>query len=401
MRIGLVCPYSFDVAGGVQFHVRDLAAHLRGLGHHVEVLAPADEATPLPDYVTSSGRALPIHYNGSVARLTFGPMTGARVSRWLEAGDFDVVHIHEPIVPSVSILALWAARGPIVATFHTSLVRSRAMQAAYPMVRTSLEKINGRIAVSEMARQTVISHAGGDAVVVPNGVVVDDFAGAAPDPRWQGTPQRPTVAFLGRIDEPRKGLPVLLAALPQVLRGLPGLRVLVAGFGDVAAARADLSPDIAAHVEFLGPVSDTDKARLLASVDVYVAPHTGGESFGIVLVEAMAAGAPVLAADLAAFVQVLDGGRVGATFTAGDSQALAVAMIELLRDEPRRRRLGTLGRRYARRFDWSRVALDVLAVYETVLAAADAASLADRWDPPWRAARRRRAWRRGERGIGR
>ena len=144
MRVGMVCPYSFDVPGGVQFHVRDLTEYLIGLGHEVQVLAPADDDLDLPAYLTSSGRAVPVRYNGSVARLTFGPVTSARATRWLEQGDFDVVHIHEPVTPSVSVLTLWATDAPVVATFHTSNLRSRAMQAAYPLLRPSLEKIVGR-----------------------------------------------------------------------------------------------------------------------------------------------------------------------------------------------------------------------------------------------------------------
>ncbi|MGZ4613280.1 MAG: glycosyltransferase family 4 protein, partial [Kineosporiaceae bacterium] len=134
MRIGIVCPYSFDVPGGVQFHVRDLAEHLIGLGHDVSVLAPADEDTPLPWYVEGAGRAVPVKYNGSVARLAFGPVSRVRVRRWLAEGEFDVLHIHEPVSPSLSMLALWAATGPIVATFHTANLRSRVMQAAYPIL---------------------------------------------------------------------------------------------------------------------------------------------------------------------------------------------------------------------------------------------------------------------------
>ncbi len=374
MRIGIVCPYSFDVPGGVQFHVRDLAEHLITAGHQVSVLAPADDDTPLPEYLVSSGRAVPVRYNGSVARLTFGPMSAGRVARWLEAGAFDVVHIHEPITPSVSVLALWAVDGPIVATFHTSLTRSRAMQAAYPLVRSSLEKIHARIAVSESARDTVITHVGGDAVVIPNGVFVDRFATALPQPQWQARPGQPTIAFLGRIDEPRKGLPVLLEALPAVLATYPGLQVYVAGVGDVAAARSKLPPALAEHVTFLGGISDADKASLLASVDVYVAPHTGGESFGIVLVEAMSAGAPVLASDLTAFLGVLDGGRVGQIFRNGDSAHLAHQLTQLLADPTARAELAAAGQRHARRFDWSAVAQDVLAVYETVIEGTSAVS---------------------------
>ena len=184
MRIGLVCPYSLDVPGGVQNHVRDLAEALIGQGHSVSVLAPADDDEALPDYVVPAGRAVPVPYNGSVARLAFGPVSATRVNRWLADGRFDVLHIHEPAVPSVSLLALWAARGPIVATFHTSITRSRAMLSAAAILRPFLEKLSGRIAVSEHARQTLVQHFGGEPVVIPNGLYVDRFSGVAASPRW-------------------------------------------------------------------------------------------------------------------------------------------------------------------------------------------------------------------------
>ncbi|WP_346007015.1 glycosyltransferase family 4 protein [Janibacter terrae] len=370
MRIGLVSPYSFDVPGGVQFHIRDLAEYLIAHGHHASVLAPADEGTVLPSYVVPAGRAVPIRYNGSTARLLFGPVAAARVGRWLDEGDFDVVHIHEPLAPSLSILALWAATSPVVATFHTSNVRSRVMQAAYPLLRPSLEKIHGRIAVSEDARRTVTTHIGGDAVVIPNGVDTRAFAQATRDPRWTGAPGRPTLVFLGRIDEPRKGLQVLAAAMPAILDEVPGARLLVVGPGSLDAARARLTERVLAATEFLGALSDEDKAAALASADLYVAPHTGGESFGIVLVEAMAAGAPVLASDLAAFQRVLDGGRLGmagATFANERPEDLAARAVELLRDPARLRALSELGQERARVFDWQVVAKEILAVYETVL----------------------------------
>jgi phosphatidylinositol alpha-mannosyltransferase len=371
MRIGIVCPYSFDVPGGVQFHVRDLAEHLLAAGHSVSVLAPADDDTPVPAYVEAAGRAVAVKYNGSVARLTFGPVSAARVRRWLDDGRFDVLHIHEPIAPSLSLLALWIATGPIVATFHTANLRSRAMQVAQPLMRPSLEKISARIAVSEDARRTLVEHLGGDAVVIPNGVFVDRFATAPLDPAWAGTAQRPTLAFVGRADEPRKGLPVLAAALPALLDARPGLRLLVLGRGDAGDALAGLGPQAAAAVEMLGPLDDDAKARLLRSVDLYVAPHTGGESFGIVLVEAMSAGAPVVASDLGAFRRVLDDGDLGALFAVGDADALAATALRLLADEPGRRAVAARAAAAVRRYDWSRVADQVLAVYETVRLGAD------------------------------
>jgi phosphatidylinositol alpha-mannosyltransferase len=373
MRIGIVCPYSFDVPGGVQFHVRDLAEALQGLGHEVSVLAPADDETPVPDYLVPAGRAVPVRYNGSVARMTFGPVSARRVRRWLAAGDFDILHLHEPVTPSLGMLSLWIASGPIVATFHTALLRSRALQVAYPMVRASLEKISARIAVSEDARRTLVEHLGGDAVVIPNGVYVDAFADAEPDPRWIGTAEAPTVAFLGRLDEPRKGLPVLTAAIPAVLEQIPGARFLVAGRGDTGAqeAREALGP-LASSVEFVGGISDEDKARLLSSVDVYCAPQTGGESFGIVLVEAMSAGATVVASDLGAFRRVLDGGKAGVLFRNGDSGDLAATLIRVLRDAELRRTTSSRAAHVVRRYDWSAVTGQVLAVYEMVIAGAGA-----------------------------
>jgi len=372
MRIGIVCPYSFDVPGGVQFHVRDLAEHFLADGHAVSVLAPADDDAVLPGYLQSCGRAVPVRYNGSVARLTFGPTSSARVGRWLDDGAFDVVHLHEPVTPSISLLALWATSAPVVATFHTANLRSRAMHAANPLLRPSLEKIRARIAVSEDARRTVRRHLGGDAYIIPNGVDVGRFDRAEPDPRWTGTPDRPTLAFLGRIDEPRKGLAVLAQAMTAILPRLPGVRLLVAGPGDVKEASKELAPDVLAATEFLGGVSDADKAALLSSVDLYVAPHTGGESFGIVLVEAMAAGAPVLASDLTAFADVLGHGVAGELFPTGDVAALADRVVWLLGDPARRETLSAAGHQRAQAFDWAGVAERIMAVYETVIDSAEA-----------------------------
>ncbi len=369
MRIGIVCPYSWDVPGGVQFHVRDLSEVLLARGHEVSVLAPADDDTPVPAYVVPAGRAVPVPYNGSVARVNFGPVSATRVRRWVREGGFDVLHVHEPMSPSLSVLALWAATGPVVATFHTSNLRSRAMSAAYPILEPALEKIGARVAVSEEARRTLVEHVGGDAILVPNGVFVDRFALAQPEPAWQG--EAGTVGFLGRLDEARKGLPTLLTAFEQVVAARPGVRLLVAGRGDEKDATEEVSPAVREAVTFLGQVSERDKARLLRSVDVYVAPNLGGESFGIVLVEALAAGAAVLASDLDAFRRVLDDGRAGVLFPVGEVDALAAGLLDLLGDPERRAALRGAATASARRYDWATVASDLIAVYETVAAGAE------------------------------
>lgn len=372
LKIGIVCPYSFDAPGGVQVHIRDLAEVFIQQGHQVDVLAPADEDLELPQYMTSAGGSVPLRYNGSVARLSFGPVTATRVRRWLAGGDFDIIHIHEPVTPSIGMLALWQHQGPIVATFHTSLVRSRALQIAYPMVRPILEKVAGRIAVSEDARRTLIEHLGGDAVVIPNGVELQTFREASPDPRWTGTDQAPTIAFLGRLDEPRKGLSVLTGAVPTILERYPQARFLVAGGGDDGRDQmiSELGP-LAKQVEFLGRISDEDKAALLSSVDLYVAPQTGGESFGIVLVEAMSAGTCVVSSDLGAFRRVLDEGKAGALFKLGDSADLAATILRLLGDRAERTQLVEYAKTWVDQYDWSVVSKGIMAVYRTVLESYD------------------------------
>jgi phosphatidylinositol alpha-mannosyltransferase len=363
MKIGVVCPYSLGTPGGVQNHVRDLAEALLVRGHQVSVLAPVDEEHPAPPYVVSAGHAVGVPYNGSVARVTFGPRTAARVRAWLADGDFDVVHVHEPTTPSASIIALWSGDGPFVATFHTWQVRSRAMSAAAGLLRPALEKIDARIAVSENARSMMVQHVGGEAVVIPNGLYTSRFAGRI-RPEWQG--KDGTISFLGRMDEPRKGLSILMAAVPQLVVARPEIKVLVAGTGQGDEARRSLPSWCRENVLFLGAIDDVARADMLVSSDVFVAPHLGGESFGIVLLEALAAGAPVLASDLAAFRQVLDGGQLGVHFEPGNPAALAEQALRLLASPDERDKLRETGRYAVLRYDWDVLISEILAVYELV-----------------------------------
>ncbi|HLU45381.1 MAG TPA: glycosyltransferase family 4 protein [Natronosporangium sp.] len=384
MRIGLVCPYSLDVPGGVQNHVQELAEALIGLGHEVSVLAPADEEAELPPYVVAAGRAVPVRYNGSVARLTFGPLSAARVRRWLRAGQFDVLHVHEPFSPSLSMLAVFAARGPVVATFHTAMTRSRAMAAAQGALQLVLERITARIAVSALARRVQVEHLGGGAVEIPNGVDVARYVRAEPLPGWPGecgSGYGGALGFLGRFDEPRKGFGVLREAFVRLAQQRPGLRLLVAGPGEAAGALAEVPPPLRDQITFLGRVSEADKARMLRSVHLYVAPNLGGESFGMILTEAMAAGTPVVATDLDAFRRVLGGS--GALFPAGDAEALAELAGSLLDDPATRAAMAARASQVVATYDWPVVAARVLEVYVSAIEASGGRVVDEEWgDPP-------------------
>jgi phosphatidyl-myo-inositol alpha-mannosyltransferase len=364
LRIGMVCPYSFDVPGGVQNHVLGLARYLRQTGHRPCLLAPgelgrATAALDIEDF-SSAGAAMPLPYNGSVARVNFGPLSAARVRRWLRNGEFDLIHIHEPITPSISLLALWAAEVPVVATFHIATPRSRSMQLASGVLKAAIEKIDAGIAVSESARNVVIQHLGRDAVVIPNGIQFDDFAKGH---LRSGNPQRPRLIFIGRLDEPRKGLDVLLAAMPLIRQARPDLEVIVAGQG---------TRPLPSWCCNLGTITNEAKTALLRSADVFVAPQLARESFGIVLLEAMASGVQIVASDLPSFVDVLgapqDEQRLGEVFAVGDHRALARAVLQVLdRPDPLR---ASRAQQTARTYDWSRVGATVLAIYRAVFSAA-------------------------------
>jgi phosphatidylinositol alpha-mannosyltransferase len=236
------------------------------------------------------------------------------------------------------------------------------------MLQSALEKISARIAVSEAARTTLVEHLGGDAVLIPNGVAVRRYAKADPLPGWPG--EGGAIGFLGRFDEPRKGLAVLLAAFGELALRRPGLRLLIAGRGDADEALDRVSPRVRDRVVLLGMVSEEDKARVLHSVEVFCAPNTGGESFGIVLTEAMSAGAPIVASDLEAFRRVLRGGQAGELFAVNDPADLARAAERLLDDPQRRASLAAAAAEAVRAYDWPVVARDVVRVYETVVSGA-------------------------------
>jgi phosphatidylinositol alpha-mannosyltransferase len=363
VRVGLVCPYSLAAHGGVQNHVLGLADALRERGHEARVLAPGDPGEETPTHVTTIGRAIPVPYNGSVARVSFGPLVARRVRRWLESGRFDVVHIHEPATPSVSVLALWATTSPVVATYHTAQERPRALElSAATFLRPGLAKVLAHVAVSEAAGRTMARYLDVTPVVIPNGVDTALYRAGPPASR---SGAGPTLAFVGRVDEPRKGFDVLLRALPAIVDRHPAARLEVVGEAS-AAALAGVPGPLRRRVRLLGPVTDVEKAALLARADLVVAPNTHGESFGIVLVEAMAAGSPLVASDLPAFRDLLRDGEVGALFRTGDADDLARQALRLLADPVARLGLADAARRTSACYDWAAVAPRLLGVYDAV-----------------------------------
>lgn len=367
MRIGIVCPYSLDRPGGVQLHVTNLATALTDLGHNVRVLAPSAPHTPVPGFVDSAGRSVPVSYNGSTARIKFGLVAAVRVREWLRTGRFDVVHLHEPGALSLSLIAMWARIGPTVATFHTSNDSSAVMRLAKPFIKPGMEVLDARIAVSPSAEKTIQDHLRLDAThIIPNGVATKAFMSAPPRRSWQGTKDRPTVGILGRLDEPRKGLETFLGMIPLVRERNPGVRFLVAGrYSDRVASLI-----VEAGAENLGELDESLKRRFMSSVDVYCAPNTGGESFGIVLVEAMAAGAAVVASDLPAFRDVAsaqNGEPCILLHTIGDVGDLASKVNGLLENRESRVALAEAGQLCGALFDWDRVAPRVERTYREAI----------------------------------
>ena len=372
LRIGIVCPYDWDTPGGVQNHIRDLAEFLIAAGHHVSVLAPAIDESKLPDYVVNAGKPISIPYNGAVARVLFGPVAFSRVRQWISNGEFDLLHLHEPAIPSISLLACWAADGPMVGTFHAAAKRQKIIFAIGPILEPAIEKLSARIAVSEAARLTLTDHLDTDAVVIPNGIYASRYHDGKAEEKWQGN----TIGFIGRFEEPRKGLSVLLEALPVIARFAPDVKVFVAGPGDPSEVEQSIDPQLRHRFTFLGKISEEEKANFMSSVALYVAPNTGGESFGIILAEALAGGACVVASDIPAFEDLLGHGQFGALFKSEDSTDLAKVVIDLLRDETKRAELATAGKMRGQSFDWDIIAQQIYSVYEMSIFGSEKVKLA-------------------------
>lgn len=362
MRVGLVCPYSLSFPGGVQGQVLALARSLRRRGIEARVLAPCDGPPP-EAFVTPLGKSLPTAANGSIAPVAPDPSAQLRTIRALWDEDFDIVHVHEPLAPGPAATAVVLKPAPLVGTFHAAGSQP-AYSALAPLVKWGASRLDVRVAVSVEARDLARDHLGGDYRVLFNGIEVDRFAAAEP---LAGEPNDgPTVLFIGR-HEPRKGLDVLLAALPH----LPAdARIWVAGTGPdtdrLRAAHGD------PRIEWLGRIDDDERDRRLRSATVFCAPSLGGESFGIILLEAMAAGTPVVASAIEGYAKVAtapapDGSapeRPAAVLVEPDDPAaLGEALAGLLADPTAAAEQSAVGRARAAAFDLERLTDAYVEIY--------------------------------------
>ncbi len=360
MRIALVCPYDLSTPGGVQSQVLLLARALRARGHDVRILAPWKGVPPRAG-CHGVGLALPVPGNGSIARIALS--AGAMRRTWAELGEgFDVVHVHEPLVPGAAVAALARPGAPVVATFHRC-GRSVPYGLAGVWTRRLVQRIALRCAVSDQAASTARSVVGGDFLIVPNAVDPTVFPPKAPHDDWV------SVAFVGR-HERRKGLEVLLEAFARLPRSVAA-RLLVAGHGPETERLSGLYP-ASDRLAWLGRLSEHEKLELLANADIVCVPSLGGESFGVVLLEAMAAGAAVLASELPSYKAVAEAGKDALFFAPGDAAALTHGLEVLIGDPSLRQTLGESGRHRASLYSPSRLAQRYELAYRRVLGIAQA-----------------------------
>lgn len=361
MRVAQVTPYSWSRPGGVRAHVGGLTRVLLREGIEVDVIGPdgRDGGPALDDgdeiSFRSVGRSIPIRDSGSIVPVALGPLAAARTASLVRGGGYDLVHVHEPMIPAVALTACLAAEAPLVGTFHMFASRPRWYRPFAPLARRVIPR---RIAVSEAARWHVARTVPGDYRIIPNGIPYDALASQ------QTERADDLVLFVGR-PEPRKGLPALLEAFSR-LTSAARLEIAGATEDDLADLGHDLPPGLRGRIRALGVIDDEQLFALLARAALVCVPSLQGESFGMVLVEAMAAGAPVVASAVPGYSSVLSNDE-GRLVPPGDAAALAAALDELLADGRLRREMGERGRSAARRYDWSRVGREILDVYESVL----------------------------------
>jgi phosphatidylinositol alpha-mannosyltransferase len=346
VKVGLVCPYDWSVAGGVRTHIAGLAAELRNRGIGAEVIAPASKPEP---GIFVAGRPVPVPSNGSIARICFSRHAARRIAGRLADGEIDLLHLHEPLAPSLSLLALTKdEKLPKVASFHAARDGSLGYGAFRPLLKRWMNRIDERVAVSRAARAFVGRYFPGDYALIPNGIDASRFDNAKPDPELE--PLRPFVLFVGR-PERRKGFPVLVRAMEELRKD----------FEVQLVTTTEAPPDSPPWLVSLGAVSDERLPGVFAAADVYCAPSLGGESFGLVLIEAMAAGAPVVASDIPGYREAA--GDAAFWAAPGDAAWLAVALRKVLGDKGVAEGLRRRGQERAKKFEWRVLADQVLEIY--------------------------------------
>jgi len=366
VKIGIVSPYAYPRPGGANSYIRESYEELRRLGHEVRIItAPWGDDPPAQD-VIQIGRAMAVPFNGSIGRVTLSLRLEWLVSRMLEREKFDVIHHHEPFVPFLSFQILDSAKCPNVATFHAFGGFSVSYWLGRLVLDRYMNKLDARIAVSSAARHFVSRYFPGEYRIIPNGVDVDFYASARPFPEFRDG--KVNILFVGRV-EPRKGAMYLLRAYAKIKATCPETRLIIVGRGpDLGKLRRFVHSQRLSDVLFAGRVDDVDKARFYKTADIYVAPSTGQESFGIVLLEAMAAGCAVIASDIHGYKRVVQRNVSGLLVEPRDVDALADAVARLAGDPALRRSLGEAGARRAPEYDWKHVTSELVKVYEEVIA---------------------------------
>ena len=366
MKIGLVTPYVYPLPGGVNAHVRFLYENLRQRGHDVRILTSSHGLQRSSEGdVIRIGKGFSMPSNGSVGTITLSPRFPSQVQEVLDRERFDLLHFHEPFVPFLSLVLLRQSRSVNIATFHAYAGFSPSMELGQRTLGPYAARLHGRIAVSAAARHFADRFFPGDYRVIPNGVDVGRFQRAVPVARWQD--DTPNILFVGRLED-RKGLPHLLKAFRLIRKSDVDARLLVVGAGpQEREARRYVMTRRLSNVEFLGRISDEEKAQLFRTADIYCSPATGRESFGIVLLEAMAAGTPIVCSDIHGYKGVVQRGRQGILVPPGDKKALAAGLVQLLRDPALRARMGEAGRERAQQFSWESVTGEVLDYYGFVI----------------------------------
>ena len=366
MKIGLVTPYVYPVPGGVNEHVRFLYENLRMRGHDVRILTSSHGLQRSSEGdVIRIGKGFSVPSNGSMGTITLSPRYVSQVQKVLDREHFDLLHFHEPFVPFLSLVVLRQSSSVNVATFHAYAGFSPSMELGKRTLSSYAGRLHGRIAVSAAARHFADRFFPGDFKVIPNGVNVGRYQRAVPIARWQDGCAN--ILFVGRLED-RKGLPHLLKAFRLIRKSGAECRLLVVGSGpQEREARRYVMTRGLQNVEFLGRVTDSEKAQLFKTADIFVSPATGRESFGIVLLEAMAAGTPIVCSDIHGYKGVVQRGRQALLVPPHDAKSLAAAISELLADPALRARMGAAGQERAEQFSWERITARVEAYYGFVI----------------------------------